>query len=257
MKKQVLLIVLFAIGSLVAYAQEYKKNVSKKDGKLSVYIDDSKVEITGYNGSELQIIARGYEKPPERAQGLKALYNTAIDNTNIGLSITEADGEVKIEKASREDIDYVIKVPQTMNVTIHETNWHGDEFRVKNITGEVEIDAKGSDIHIENVSGPIVANTTNGDVTVIFSNLSQDKPNSIKSVNGFIDLTMPAASKCDIKLRALNGEIYSNFEITYSSAEFKGVRVGGGGKIEGQINNGGVELQLNTINDNIYLRKAE
>ena len=257
MKKQVLLIVLFTIGSLGVFAQEYKLNVSQKNGNLSIYISDSDVEIIGYDGSELVITAKGYKRPPQRAEGLKALYSTAVDNTNIGLSVLESGGEIKIEKAAREDIDYIIKIPQSMNVAIHEDNWHGESFELKNIKGEIEVDAKASDIKIEDVSGPIVANTTNGDIVVIFSNINQEKPNSIKSVNGYIDLTMPESAKCDIKLRALNGEIYSNFEIAYKSGENDAKRIGGGGRIEGKINGGGVELQLNTINDNIYLRKAE
>ncbi len=38
---------------------------------------------------------------PERAKGLKSLYNTAEDNTGLGLSVVQEGNVLKIVKASR------------------------------------------------------------------------------------------------------------------------------------------------------------
>jgi hypothetical protein len=257
MNNMFLVIALAILSFNTAQAQDFKMNVGNKNGNLSIALFDSKLQITGYSGSELTITAKGYKKPPERAQGLKPLYNAAVDNTNIGLSVTESGGDIKIEKATREDVDYVIKVPQNMSVSITETNWHGDGFKLDNISGEIEVNAKSSDIEITNAAGPIVANTTNGNINVIYKSLNQEKPNSIKSINGYVDITLPPSAKGAIKMRSMNGEIFTNFEIALKTAEDQTTRIGGGGKIEGSINGGGVEMDLNTINDNIYLRKAE
>ncbi|MEM1136705.1 MAG: DUF4097 family beta strand repeat-containing protein [Bacteroidota bacterium] len=257
MRKQLIAVLLFMVGSLNIAAQEYKMNVSDKNGKLVIYLSNSHIKVSGYDGNELVISARGFEAPPQRAEGLKALYNTAVDNTGIGLSVIESSGEIKIDKASREDVDYTIKIPQSMSLHINETNWNGGDFNVENIAGEIEIEAKGSDIVIEKAQGPIVANTTNGDITITYASLNQEKPNAIKSVNGHVDVTIPSNAKSDIKLRAMNGEVYTNFDIAFNGGGDGTHRIGGGGKIEGKINGGGVEFQLNTINDNIYLRKAE
>ncbi len=260
MKKIFLAILFLALSFSLIQAQslenEYKLNVGSSSS-LSIELFDSELQITGYSGSDLVISAKGYRKPPERAQGLKPLYNTAVDNTNIGLSVLESGGDINIQKATREDVDYVLKVPQNMSISITETNWHGDNFKIDNMAGEIEVNAKSSDIEITNAVGPIVANTTNGDINITFKSLNQEKPNSIKSINGYVDVTLPANAKSAIKMRAMNGEIFTNFELTMKTAEDNTRRIGGGGKIEGSINGGGAELDLNTINDNIYLRKAE
>ena len=255
MKKVSLIIVaLFALS--YSYAQDFKMNASNKNGKLDITVHDCDLQVVGYDGSEILIMAKGYKKPPERANGLKPLYNSAVDNTGIGLSVQENSGNITIQKASRDDMDYTIKIPSTMHLSINETNWHGDDFTIENISGEIEVNAKSSDIKMKGVSGPVVANTTNGDIDIVYKSLNQEKPNAIKSINGHVDITLPSNAKSSVKLRAMNGEIFTNFDIAMKTAE-DNMNVYGGGKIEGAINGGGVEIQLDTINDNIYLRKAE
>ncbi len=255
MKKVSLIIVALFVLSY-SYAQEFKIAVSDKNGKFTINVHDCDLQIIGHDGNEILITAKGYEKPPERAKGLKPLYNSAVDNTGIGLSVQESGGNLTIQKATRGDIDYTIKIPSTMHVSISETNWHGDNFTIENISGEIEVNAKSSDIKMKGVSGPVVANTTNGDIDIVYKTLNQEKPNAIKSINGHVDITLPSSAKSSVKLRAMNGEIFTNFDVAMKTSE-DNINVYGGGKIEGAINGGGVEIKLNTINDNIYLRKAE
>ncbi|MBX2841620.1 MAG: DUF4097 domain-containing protein [Flammeovirgaceae bacterium] len=247
-----------AIGITIGVqAQEFKTKFSGKsaNSKISIALNNSEVKIEGYGGSEVIILARGYKAPPKRAEGLKPLYNTNVDNTGIGLFLSIEGDEMKIEKATREDIDYTFKVPANVHLVVNETQWQGDGIEVHKMEGEVEINAKNSDIVFKDVKGPIVANTTNGDIEIVYLSLNQGKPNSIKSVNGYVDVTMPASSKAEVKMRSMNGEIYSNFELTYPEDK-KGIpHVGGNNTIEGKLNGGGIMLSINSINDDIYLRK--
>ena len=59
----------------------------------------SDIRIEGYSGDEVVISAKGYREPPERAKGLKPLYNQATDNTGLGLSVKESDGGLRIAQA--------------------------------------------------------------------------------------------------------------------------------------------------------------
>ncbi|WP_020531455.1 DUF4097 family beta strand repeat-containing protein [Flexithrix dorotheae] len=249
---------LLAIGMAVGlHAQEFKTKFTGKssNSKISIALNNSEVIIEGHEGNDVIIIAKGFKAPPKRAEGLKPLYNTNVDNTGIGLALIIEGDEMKIEKASREDIDYTFKIPSNVRLVVNETQWQGDGIEVHKMAGEVEVNAKNSDIVFKDVTGPIVANTTNGDIEIVYLSLNQEKPNSIKSVNGFVDVTLPASSKAEVKMRSMNGEIYSNFELTYPEDK-KGIpHVGGNNTIEGKLNGGGIMLSINSINDDIYLRK--
>lgn len=216
-------------------------------------INNSNVKIEGYSGQELIISANNYEAPSERAQGLKPLYSTTVDNTGLGLSVTQNGNEWVVEKASRKDIHYSVKVPKQVRVKYEETNYQSGDVMIMNHEGDLEISCKSGDIRAENISGSVVMNTVSGDINLVFNGLKQEKPCSIKAISGDVDITMPASAKANLKLRSVSGEAYSNFDIEFPQKE--NVHRIGGGNIDGKIGGGGVEFSINAISGDIYLRK--
>jgi hypothetical protein len=139
-------------------------------------MDKSRVNIEGYDGDELLITAIGVKEAPKRAEGLKPLYNTAVDNSGIGLSVTQENNVMRVVKASRHDAKYTVKVPRKTAVMYEEVNWNGGNLSVANVEGDVEVKLNNSSMKLTNISGPITANTTNGNIVVVFSNLAQENP---------------------------------------------------------------------------------
>jgi hypothetical protein len=257
---------LMGVGLLctLAFAQaqtpEYKtKLANSKDKKITIELSASEVKIEGHNGDDVIIQASsGYEAPPERAKGLKPLYYSAVDNSGIGLSVTPDAGGLKIEKATRKQIKYTMKVPRQVSLLFKETNWSGGGgITVSNMDGDLEIKTNNSNITLNNVTGPIVANSTSGEVKAVFSTLNQGKPTAISTISGEIDISLPAAVKSDLKLRSINGEMYTDFDLGVKNVKDGMSRVGGGRNIDGAINGGGVEMSINTISSNIYIRKQK
>jgi hypothetical protein len=240
-------------------AQEYKtKLTNAKDRKVTIEMDAAQLKIEGHNSDEVLIQASsGYEAPPERAKGLKPIYNTAVDNSGIGLAVTQESGGLKIEKAARKQISYTIKLPRKVAILYQETNWHGSNITISNMDGDLEIRTNNSSIDLNNVTGPVVANTINGEVKVTYASLSQEKPTAISTINGPIDITLPASAKANLKLRSIQGEMYTDFDLGVKTTKDGMSKVGGGHNVDGNTNGGGVEMQLKTINSNIYIRKQK
>ena len=70
-------------------AQNFSKAFSSS-GTITIVIDNADLKIEAYSGTEVQIEAAGFNGPPERAKGLKALSARGQDNTGIGLEITSS-----------------------------------------------------------------------------------------------------------------------------------------------------------------------
>ncbi|GAB2565473.1 DUF4097 family beta strand repeat-containing protein [Spirosoma areae] len=259
MKKLLLLSAGFVWCIATVQAQEYKtKLANAKDRKVTIEMDAGSLKIEGHNSDEVIIQASsGYEAPPERAKGLKPIYNTAVDNSGIGLAVTPESGGLKIEKATRRQIKYTIKLPRKVALLYQETNWQGSNVTVSNMDGDLEIRTNNASIDLNNVTGPVVANTINGEVSVVYSTLSQEKPTAISTINGPIDITLPATAKANLKLRSIQGEMYTDFDLGVKNTKDGMTKVGGGHNIDGSTNGGGVEMQLKTINSNIYIRKQK
>ena len=259
MKKLLLLSIGLAWCLTTAHAQEYKtKLANAKDRKVTIEIDAGHLKIEGHNSDEVLIQASsGYEAPPERAKGLKPIYNTAVDNSGIGLAVTPENGGLKIEKATRKQISYTIKLPRKIALLYQETNWQGSNITISNMDGDLEIRTNNAAIDLNNVTGPVVANTINGPVTITYSSLSQEKPTAISTINGPIDITLPTTAKANLKLRSIGGEMYTDFDLGLKTTKDGMSKVGGGHNIDGTTNGGGIEMKLNTINSNIYIRKQK
>ncbi|CCH02713.1 hypothetical protein FAES_4714 [Fibrella aestuarina BUZ 2] len=257
--KKMLLLGLGCLAQLtVSYAQEYKTKLANNgDQKVMILLDAGNLKVEGYNGNELIVqTSSKLEAPPERAKGLRPLYNSAVDNTGIGLSVTSENGVMRVEKATRKDIPYTIRVPQKVAILYEQTNWHKGDITVQNVEGDLEIRTKNGDINLLNVTGPVVANTTNGEVRVVYSSLNQSKPTAISTISGAIDVTLPASTKANFKLSSITGEMYTDFDLGLNKKDGM-TRMGGGHAINGTTNGGGVDLQLKTISSDIYIRKQK
>ncbi|CAG5067741.1 hypothetical protein DYBT9623_00463 [Dyadobacter sp. CECT 9623] len=262
MKKALLVSVgvLLCLTGASAQTHEFKaKLANSKDKRVVIEMAAADVKIEGSNTDEIVIQASaGYEAPPERAKGLKPLYHTSVDNTGIGLAVTNESNGLKIEKVARKEAKYTIRVPKQVAVLFQETSWQGtSNLVINNMDGDLEIRTNGANINLNKVTGPVVANSTNGNINVVFSNLSQAKPTAISCISGEIDVSLPAATKSNMKLRSINGEMYTDFELGVKNSKDGLSRLGGASNIEGSTNGGGVELQLNSISSNIYIRKQK
>ncbi len=136
---------------------------------------------------------------------------------------------------------------------------------VERVQGEVDANNLNGAVTLKNISGAVVAHALNKNVTVTFDRVSPDKAMSFSSMNGDIDVTMPADVKATLRMKSENGDIYSDFDIKLDSSARKPMVEDAKGKgkyavkfdraMVGTINGGGPEFQLTTFNGRIYIRK--
>ena len=261
MKKQLIFCVCLSIGMPSAFAQEYKTNLTNsKDHKVTIEMEGGEIKVEGHNGDGVVIIASsGYENivPPERAKGLKPLYNSAVDNTGIGLSVTPSNGGLTIEKATRKAVSYTIRLPKNVAVLYQQLNWQGAGITINNMDGDLEVRTNNAKIDLNRVTGPVVANTISGEISVVYSGLNQEKPTAISTISGVIDITLPPTAKSNLKLRTITGEVYTDFDLGVKQTKDGMAKVGGNSNVYGATNGGGVEMQFKTFSSNIYIRKQK
>ncbi|WP_310396571.1 DUF4097 family beta strand repeat-containing protein [Hymenobacter sp.] len=255
MNKLFLLALAGLLAAHVGHAQEYKTKIGGKDRKIVIDMQGSDVTVEGIGGDELVIRGDGFEEAPKRADGLRAIYNSAVDNTKIGLSVTQQDNTVRIARASRKDANYVIQVPRGSALLYNQTNWNSGDLTVRDVAGDLEVNMKSGDMKLINVAGPVVANTVSGDIQVRFAPMRQG-PSSISAVSGDVDVSMPANTKATMRLRSVSGEIYTDFDLNLGKGQDNLNHIGGQ-VVDGSVNGGGNTLSLKTVSGDIFVRKAK
>jgi hypothetical protein len=196
---------------------------------------------------------------PDRAKGLKPLTTAGIGNTEVGLSVEKTADMFIISNISSKALNnvYTIKIPDRVSLNVMDVQPVVEsEYMISKMKGEINFTSLNSKVYISDVSGPIVATATNGSIEIIYSALTPEKPNAISSVNGFVDITLPAAAEIDLNLNTVNGEAFTDFEVKVDSditemniPNFQMTAMAG------KINGGGIPFTISTVNGDIYLRK--
>jgi len=249
-----------------------------KPGLVKAHLINGGIVVKGYDGKEVIVEAkpRGHvigededemEDDGEDEKQDKHAGMMRLKAGGGGLSVEESKNVMEISVPSwKADIDLTIQVPLNTSLELHAINNGG--IKVENVNGDIEAANVNGGIILSRIAGSAVAQTVNGDVTATFTRLDGKKSLSLITLNGDVDITLPATAKVDFKLKIDNhGEIYSDFELKLQNKSEKTIedQRGRGGRyrvkidktVFGSINGGGQEITLKTFNGDILLRKAK
>jgi len=245
---------IFSVCSL--YAQDYKIAVQNtKEGKLTLNDFPNDLPVEGYSGNEIVITSDMPGKAPDRAKGLQPVYAGGTDNTGMAISMEKNGSQVTLQclLPVTKSANYKIKVPDNFSVEVDNECGHSGDVVVQNIKGEVAIENCQS-IQVKNVSGPLVLSTISGDINIAFTTLNSDRPISLASVSGEIDVTVPVKLGLDVELETVSGAIYSDFDFPADDKKMKRI---GGNSVKSQLNGGGASIKITNVSGNIYFRKGQ
>jgi len=251
-KSTIIIALITLCGHLNAQQSEQKNYTQSLQGVNWVKIEaGTNIVIKTHNKNELLIKGQSY-KVPEKAKGLKRINGGGEDNTGIGFYVTKEGSDLIVKNTSKRNKNFKIYLPASQNISANGT-WLGN-IEIYGFTGEIEAKAGSvGNITIEDVTGPIIANSNTGTIQVLFNNVNQSSPISISSATGKLDVSLPSNTNANVSLRSSLGEIYTNFDLKVPDKD--GLRAISSQRIKGTINKGGVEIKLRSSTGNIYLRK--
>jgi DUF4097 and DUF4098 domain-containing protein YvlB len=202
----------------------------------------------------------GDDRDVEAPAGLRRLARQP------SLSVEERNNRMEIYSPSAGmPVDLEIQVPKRTSLELSTVN-NGD-IKVEGVDGELEVGNVNGSITLTDVGGTVVAHTVNGKVFANLTSVTPQKPMAFTSLNGVIDVTLPASVKSNLKLRTDNGSVYTDFELKLLPQSTTSLvedtrRTDGRYRVEvnkviyGSVNGGGPEFEMRTFNGNIYVRKG-
>lgn len=234
--------------------------ISQVSGSINVKAYDGKEVIVEARARVERDVRRRRENGEAASEGMKRL---SVGTT--GLEIDEENNEVRIATASHmRAIDVSITVPTRANLILRTVN-DGD-IAVTGVDGEIDVNDVNGNVTLTNVSGSAVAHALNGKVLVTLLR-TNGKPMAFSSLNGDIDVTLPADIKANVSFASDRGDVFSDFDVAMSNQSMKPLveeKGGEGGRyrvkmdktVRGTINGGGPEIQFKNFNGGIYIRKG-
>jgi len=256
MKKLIAFTILICLTFTLAKAQEYK--VAKSSGRLEIK-EVNNVVIEGSAGNEIIFSTRDHDnEKDERAEGLKAISAYGLeDNSGIGLSVVEKNGVIEVRQLKKMDgPEIIIKVPKGVVVSYTHTSPYGSDLEIKNFDGEIEVSTVHNGVTITNSTGPMTVKTVHGDIEAKLTAAAKN-PISIVSVHGHVDIALPVTMKANLKLGTVYGEMYVDPDFKIEMERKEGDMIVINSNVVGKINGGGIDINLSSTHNNVYLRKVK
>jgi len=235
-----------------------------RPGLINVSLVQGSITVRGSNRKDVLVIAhpeadRPSRRPNPDAEGLRRIPQ------NAGYRVEEDSNRMRISSDSpNRSITFEILAPTHTNLKLSAVN--GGDILVENIDGELDISNTNGGITLTGVAGSVDAGTTNGNVRATLTRVTEQKPMAFTSLNGSVDVTLPASTKANLRLRSDNGDVYSDFEMQIKAETLPTVqdsasrngryRISRNKSVVGSINGGGPEFELRTFNSNVYVRKG-
>ena len=233
-----------------------KKIPSENISSISVFNQNGSIEVESWTEDQIEIVA--YKKvragSREKAEKLMEYLEIEIDQSGDNLRI-----ETIPPRKNKEDdsgflswlfslgdhggasVDYVIKVPQKMDLELNSTN---GGLNVDDCEGRIDLKTTNGKIVAENIKGSTNCKTTNGSIKVYLDKVYPKEDMTFKSTNGSIKVYLPRDINADVEAKTTNGSIDCDLPV-------KGERSKSKHHYYGEINDGGSLIYLKTTNGSI------
>jgi len=227
---------------------------------LEAHVISGEIVVKTGSGNDVIVEANGGRPPRQSSQNAPPGMHRIDIPFGAPLNVQETGDTIHVNLMPRAGGDTLtITCPSNMSLKLNAT--HGD-IKVDGVRGEIDAESTHGDITLTNVAGTVVANTMHGSLKVVMNQVDQSKPLSFTTMSGEIDVTLPADTKANVKLRALRGEIWSDFDMKLTGSAPVTRNTAGGGRLimmdrtmNGTINGGGVDATFYTVNGKITIRK--
>ena len=237
-----------------------------RPGVIDISLVQGSITVRGTNRKDVLVTARPEADRPSRRYDPDATGMHRIPQA-AGYRITEEGNRIKMSSDSpNRSLTFEIEAPARTNLKLSTVN--GGEILVENIEGDLEISNVNGSVTLNGVAGSVIAGTTNGSVRATLTRVTAAKEMAFTSLNGTVDVTLPPATKANLRLRSDHGDVYSDFDVQLAAASSAPTveenrnsngryRISRNRSIIGTINGGGPEFELRTFNSNVYVRKGK
>jgi len=143
-------------------------------------------------------------------------------------------------------VHFTVRLPENLR-------FHGE-----NVNGNVTAEHLGRFVRATSVNGSVKvstkswveASTVNGSIEASMGSADWTGSLKIRSVNGSITLELPSDVSTEVSFASINGRVESDFPFTVSGSLGKHL-------MQGKIGNGGRELNVETVNGSLKLKRRE
>lgn len=246
----ILLIFLYACGSGSDAEDVRAEEIEERDFSASniqhiiVDTENGNIQSSIWTDTSIHIVLEKWATGDGEAEAIRNI-------DDIELSITEDTAisslSINVDIPDNMTTDYgcnvSINMPATIELDLESANGN---IKIEDTEAKAKLRTTNGEIDANNHQGDLDGETSNGAINVDIT-LPEDGKCELKTSNGNITLSVDLGTSAEIEASTLNGKIeIDNPDVVIDSEE--------NGKIEAEIGDGDGDIDLETLNGNIYIR---
>lgn len=217
-------------------------------GEVRIVNTNGRVDVEGVGGSTVEVraerIARGATEAAARDLLPRIVIKEESTPDRVSIATERMNG---IMIGAGFEVRYHVRAPK--NASINVTNTNG-LVALNALAGKVVAHTTNGGVRGTKLAGGVDARSTNGGVSIEMASVGSDRV-SLQTTNGGVTLMLPERAKARISASCTNGGIsvgaLDNFEVSEKSRRH----------LEGRLNGGGTQIELETTNGGIRIRPRE
>ncbi len=240
-----------------AFQQDFNQTLPlSAKGRIRLDNVNGRVEIAGWDGSDVVIKALKHGRTRESVDAVKIKVDSSPDE--IDIHTQQPAGETgfsgiwswfKNGGNNNAVVDYAIQVPRHARLAnISSVN---GRVVIDDVGGDIEASAVNGEMQVHDAAGSLKLSTVNGRIVAELVSLGGSQSVSFSSVNGQIEATLPADANAEVSASPVNGGLTSDFPALVVQKEFPVSK-----KLKGTLGNGGASVKASTVNGGISFRKG-
>jgi len=212
-------------------------------GRVSVENVHGSVLVEGWDHAEVEAtVAMRSQSPSDRLDDVEVAVEVRAGSLAFH-TLYPADLDEPVR------VDYRLRVPR--QVRLEQLSTLEGNIVVRDVEGAVKARSLHGDIEEVNVAGSVVARALTGNILVSLRRLPDRQfPVKLETLNGNVDLLMPAQANADLELTTVAGKILGNYAFEVSSVPGDSTR-------RARLGEGGVRVELRTVRGNIWVGQRD
>ena len=214
-------------------------------GRLSLENVNGSISIEGGDGDQVVITAHKKADNQEALDGIEINIDATPSRISIDTDLPESKGWWGGNKSGA-SVSYEVSVPS--NIDLDAISSVNGGIDISGVFGAVKAETVNGSIDVEDASGDAKLETVNGSIDARFSSVTGDQRINCDTVNGKINLTLPANGDASVSVETVNGSIDgSDFGLKVDKGFV-------GRSLDGDIGNGSARITANTVNGGVKIR---
>lgn len=247
-----LVIALTTVVSARADDHRYKESFSEsgpfnRTGVVSLDNINGQIEITTWDKDEIRIEGEKSAKTEEELKLIELTIDRSASRVDIKVKLPKRRSGWFGNNTIRGGVRFKITLPAS--ASLDRINVVNASIDIDGIQGAVDAQSVNGRIRAHDLGGNARLKSVNGGLSASFTRVAADQELSFDTVNGSIEVHLPADAGADVHAKVVNGHIDCEFPI-----EMQGRA--GGKRLSGKIGDGRASLSAESVNGSIRIKKS-